>query len=213
ALVAYGHSVEEHFMAVPGQLAGTAVAVVVLVVAALGRGRWAPAGSGTPRGRTGARLRGRRPGPGAGPSAPEPAAAAAVGPVSAPPPWGVGLAALMVGSLFLGTEHVPGWWSAVAAAALLALAVTVGRRWSRRPGWEPRHRLGAAGGALLAYAWTGFVAVPESAPKQTADYVANAVMAAGAVLLFISAARATARQARAATAIGRGAGGRRAWGG
>ncbi|MEU7133650.1 DUF998 domain-containing protein [Streptomyces sp. NPDC046261] len=177
ALVAYGHYLEERFVAAPWQLAGTAVAVVTLIAVALCRGRRAARG----------------------PHELRPSGA------GAPGPWAVGLAASAAGSLFTATEQVPGWWRALAAAALPAVALVVGTRWCRRPGWGPRQQVAAAGGALLAYAGTGFFTTPESAPKQAADYGANAALAAGAVLLLICATRATARataQAGSALRVG-----------
>ncbi|MFI9202332.1 DUF998 domain-containing protein [Streptomyces sp. NPDC053048] len=115
---------------------------------------------------------------------------------AAPAPWAAGAGALVAGSLFLVTEFLPGWWGFAVAVGLTAVAVAWGTRWSRRADWGPRHRLALASGALLAYAWTGFVTQPESAPKQAADYVANAVLATGAVLLIQCARRRVAGRKR-----------------
>jgi hypothetical protein len=46
---------------------------------------------------------------------------------------------------------------------------------------------------LLAYAGGAFTTRPESAPKEGADYVVNAVLAIAAVLVLIIAVRRTRR--------------------
>lgn len=76
------------------------------------------------------------------------------------------------------------------AGMLLLFAVGSGLlwRWSKRPGWSEQHRLAAAGGLLLTYAWYGFVQVP-SVPGTSPliDTAGNVVFAACAVgLLFFA---------------------------
>jgi peptidoglycan/LPS O-acetylase OafA/YrhL len=110
---------------------------------------------------------------------------------AAPSPWLVGAVALVASVLFLQTELPPGWWKAVAAAVLLIGMSILVRRWSRREGWDMRHRLALAAGALLAYAGGAFSTRPESAPKQGADHVVNAALAIAAVVVLIIAVRRT----------------------
>ncbi|KNB49773.1 hypothetical protein [Streptomyces caatingaensis] len=107
-------------------------------------------------------------------------------------PWVLGTATLIAGSLFLFTDSLPGWWSATAALALVTAAAVIGHRCA----WSPCHRLALAGGALLAYAWTGFFEVPESAAggKGAVDYAANGVLAAGAVVVLAVAVRRVGRR-------------------
>ncbi|MCO5998910.1 hypothetical protein [Actinoallomurus rhizosphaericola] len=110
-------------------------------------------------------------------------------PGAAPRPVVVGGIAFAASYAFLSTADLPGWWSVAAAVALLAAAIIIGGRWSRKHGWGRMHRLALTAGALLTYAWTGLGMRPESGPKRTADYVMNAVLALGAVLLVACAIR------------------------
>jgi hypothetical protein len=70
---------------------------------------------------------------------------------------------------------------------LLLLALLGGAvwRWSRRPGWGPRHRFALVAGALATYGWWSFVQVP-SVPGSTPaiDLAGNAVFAGGAAGLL-----------------------------
>jgi hypothetical protein len=106
-----------------------------------------------------------------------------------PKPWIVGVVAFAAASLFLNTVDLPGWWSAVAAATLLAVTITVMSRWCRQHGWGREHRLALAAGAILTYAWVGFGMTPETAAKTTGDYVVNTLLALGSVALVALAAR------------------------
>ncbi|MGH3376461.1 MAG: hypothetical protein ACRDP6_17155 [Actinoallomurus sp.] len=111
-----------------------------------------------------------------------------------PGPWAIGALALAAAALFLQTARLPGWWSAACAAALIVAASAGVIRWSRHGEWGRSHRLALAGGALLAYAGGSFATSPESAPKQGADYVVNAVLAVAAIgLLLVAARRSSSR--------------------
>jgi hypothetical protein len=121
---------------------------------------------------------------------------------TAPSPLLVGAVALVAAALFLQTEQPPGWWGAAAAAGLIVVTWAAVARWSRRRGWDLRHRLALAGGALLAYAGGGFTTSPESAPKQGMDYVANAVLATAAVILLTLAVRRQSAASRPRTEAG-----------
>jgi hypothetical protein len=108
---------------------------------------------------------------------------------SAPRPWIAGVVAFAAGGGFMLTADLPDWWSVVAAVLVLAVTITLAGRWSRQAGWGRGHRLALAVGALLTYAWVGFGMRPESGPKTPGDYVLNAALAAGAVVLVVLAAR------------------------
>jgi hypothetical protein len=67
-------------------------------------------------------------------------------------------------------------------------------RWSRREGWSAAQRLALAGGALLTYAWVGFVLSALLLGRTGAvDLIGNAVFAAGAVVLLAAATRKVRR--------------------
>jgi hypothetical protein len=92
---------------------------------------------------------------------------------------------------FLKSETWAGTAFSVVVAATAAVLVA---RWSRRPGWGDRHRLAVAGGALLTYAWAGFVLSFLLGRTDPVHYVGNAVLAAAAVaLLSVTAHRLPAR--------------------
>jgi hypothetical protein len=71
--------------------------------------------------------------------------------------------------------------------AIEVFAVVVLVTWSRRPVWTRMHALAAAGGALLTYAWHAFPESPVMDAPRTTDLVGNAILAALAVVLLISA--------------------------
>ncbi len=64
--------------------------------------------------------------------------------------------------------------------------------WSRRGGWDARHRLALAGGVALAYAWHAFAQPVSLGQNVRIVRVSNGVFAAGLVLLLVVAARRTA---------------------
>jgi hypothetical protein len=76
---------------------------------------------------------------------------------------------------------------AVVAAGLVA-------RWSRRAGWGHRHRLALAGGALLTYAWGGFLLSFLLGRTDPIHYLGNAVLAAAAVALLTVTVRRLRRE-------------------
>jgi hypothetical protein len=111
---------------------------------------------------------------------------------AAPGPWLAGASALVASSLFMLTEMLPGWVR-VAACLLLVVAFSVAvRRWSRRTGWGPVHRLALAGGAVATYAWLGIVMEPESGPRTGLDHIGSGIIAGTAIgLLALAAWRLT----------------------
>ena len=86
-------------------------------------------------------------------------------------------------------------WLGVAFGLLLVAMMTgVATRWSRREGWSAAHRLALDGGALLTYAWVGFVLSALLLGRTGAvDLIGNAVFAAGAVVLLAAATRKVRR--------------------
>jgi hypothetical protein len=109
-----------------------------------------------------------------------------------PNPWLLGVLALVAGSAILLLPQQWGWW---AVAAILI--VELGAAWavfafSRHEGWSMRHKLALASGAVLAYAWHGFIEVPAIGGTGPAVRVGNAVFALSAVVLIAYTARKTA---------------------
>ncbi|WP_206442454.1 hypothetical protein, partial [Streptomyces boncukensis] len=167
ALVFAGNYAEEHFLASPAQLAGIAAVIAGLVAAAF-------------------RIRGRR----------LPAL-----PGTAPAPRRVALAALAVTSAYWGplnliTADWFEWPGVLIWCAATALGVRCVSRWSRRDGWDARHRFALAAGAVLTYAWVSFPVRPESGGSLVSDLSSNAVFAAVAGALLLVAARASREGSR-----------------
>ncbi len=105
----------------------------------------------------------------------------------APNPWLVGIVSFVAASLFFAA---PESWPGVAWKLVLIAAIAfVFARWSRRMDWGAAHRLAAAGGALLTYAWGGFVLTTLFNPGDTVAYIGNLIFALGAIGLLVAAAR------------------------
>lgn len=107
----------------------------------------------------------------------------------APNPWLVGVVAFVASSLFFARSES---WMGVAFGLLLVAVMTVLiTRLSRREGWGAAHRLALAGGALLTYAWGGFVCASLVGHTGAVDRIGNVIFASGAMMLLIIAARKT----------------------
>ena len=115
----------------------------------------------------------------------------------APGPWPVGAVALVVTSLVMARqflpESVPAWLVAAGWTGLVAAAGALVLRWSRSRGWDDRHRLALAGGALLTYVWVGVVQASYLDVSRAEARLGNVVLGTGAVVLLILAARRTGR--------------------
>jgi hypothetical protein len=108
-------------------------------------------------------------------------------PGRAPSPWLVLAAALVAGAVFLLGFGLP-TWPAVAALLLAPAAMTWAvRTWSGRDGWDHRHRLALAAGALLTYAWHSFLMTPVLGDGPVVTPVSHAVFALAAVGLLAAA--------------------------
>jgi len=121
---------------------------------------------------------------------------------AAPDPWLVGALTLVLTSALLCLVMFwPGalsqWLSVAAWCVVAATLATLIGRWSRYRGWGAAHRLGAAAGALLTYAWVAFPHQPVSggsgAHAYAVDLLGNTVFALFAVVLIVLAARTVRR--------------------
>ncbi|MEV4356300.1 hypothetical protein [Nonomuraea sp. NPDC049625] len=147
-----------HFLASVPQLVSIVVIVVLLVVAAF-----------------------RLPRPG---RAPEWATG------RAPSPWLVLGAALVAGLVFeLQTviQGLPVWLTIAGLVAAEAGIAWAALTWSAREGWDGRHRMALAGGALLTYAWHAFFSHPLVPSSLGLDLASHLVFGLGAVALLVVA--------------------------
>lgn len=101
--------------------------------------------------------------------------------------WLAGGFSLVLSSLFMLTESLPGWTKVAACLFLILVFFTGVFLWSQRSDWSALHRLASAGGGMLTYAWLGVVMEPESGPKSVFDSAGSVFLALGAVALFIIA--------------------------
>jgi len=215
-----------HFMASPAQLTTAAVVAVALIVIAFRLPRTAapaPAAS-APAAPASAAPALAAPAPAAGAvpahtvvaatsagSAPAAAAPGASAPVvssavaasgRAPRPGVVLVAILGAGFVLFVGDALPAVFGAILLAVALAGAGLVILRWSRMPGWDGRHRLATAAGALLTYAWHSFLMQPVVKSSPTLVVVSHAVFALAAVLLLLfEARRVRARQVTPASVV------------
>jgi hypothetical protein len=121
------------------------------------------------------------------------------GPQQAPSPWVAGVTAFVLTGAFMSMTRLAYTLKLSAVVLILVyfllygLAVLAVSRWSRRIGWNAEHRFALAAGALLTYAWYGFV----QAPPDALDLVGQAIFALLALGVLILAGR----QVRTASSV------------
>jgi hypothetical protein len=176
------------FMASWPQLITVAVVTLALIVAAFAIPRRAAAAPVLPAGTVSADS------PAGSAGSPGPAGAKV-----APAPWTVLALTLAAGALIMLSfrlDAVPGVLGMLVAFAGVTAAI---RAWSKRAGWDGRHRLAAAAGAVLTYAWHSFTLSPLGGDGPIVTPVSKVVFAlAAVVLLGLEAQRV--RRRRASTA-------------
>lgn len=113
-----------------------------------------------------------------------------------PPAWLLGLASLVVTSgvttlWYLAKDAMPSWPYVALVLATYAAGLPLVRHWSRQRGWGRPHQLALAAGALVTYAWQGFVTSHMLEPASPAvTLVSHVVFALGAlVLIAVTAVR------------------------
>jgi hypothetical protein len=117
--------------------------------------------------------------------------AQAADPRKAPSPWIAGGTAFVLTGAFMAMTRLSYALKLPAVVLILAYFLLYGLaglavwRWSRRIGWNAEHRFALAAGALLTYAWYGFV----QAPHDALDLVGQAIFALLALGLLIVASR------------------------
>ncbi|WP_433516846.1 hypothetical protein ACQP2T_15600 [Nonomuraea sp. CA-143628] len=116
----------------------------------------------------------------------------------APAPWLVLVVTLVAGALFEAPNLLLG--DQVGLGIALLAGVEVGMTalvlfWSARRGWDGRHRMALAGGALLTYVWQAFFSGPVVPSTPLINLVSHIVFGLGALVLLAFAARRVATSA------------------
>ncbi len=103
----------------------------------------------------------------------------------APAAWTVLALTLVAGAVFmLGSKILPTWPAVAVVSAEYVAVVWAVLAWSRRAGWDDRHRLALAAGALLTYAWHAFTTRPVVGDGPVITPVSHAVFALAALVLL-----------------------------
>jgi hypothetical protein len=112
-------------------------------------------------------------------------------PRQAPNPWVAGGVAFVLTSAFMAVTRLsyalklPAGVLILVYFLLYGLALFAVWHWSRRIGWSAEHRFALAAGALLTYAWYGFV----QASHDALDMIGQAIFALLALGVIILASR------------------------
>jgi hypothetical protein len=122
-----------------------------------------------------------------------PKSRASEGSEPAPNPWIVGVAALLLTSLFEITPNVWGWGAVACYFALDMVAIAAFSVCSRRVGWNGLHRLALVGGAALTYAWHAFFQAPVTGGSAMLNLISHLVFGFGLLIFLWFAARRTSR--------------------
>ena len=103
-----------------------------------------------------------------------------------PRPWLVGVAAFLLSS---GYFLLPASWRGLAASVKIIVGTALVVAWlSRRTGWHAGHRIALATGALMTYAWAGFLLTAIKHHNDPVAFVGNGVLAVAAMALGAAAA-------------------------
>jgi hypothetical protein len=113
---------------------------------------------------------------------------AAVRPGRAPAPWLVLLTTLVAGALVMIGIRLPAVPGVIAMLAAYGGTTAAILLWSGRAGWDGRHRLAAAAGAVLTYAWHSFLLRPLGGDGPVITPVSKVVFAVAAVTLLAAEA-------------------------
>jgi hypothetical protein len=109
-----------------------------------------------------------------------------------PRPRLLGVAAFVLASSYF---VLPATWLGVTLTiTIVALAAGLVARLSRRAGWQTRHQVALATGALLTYAWAGFLITSLKHDSSPVAFAGNGVFTAAALALIVLARRAASAQ-------------------
>jgi sulfite exporter TauE/SafE len=104
-----------------------------------------------------------------------------------PRPWLVGVAAFVLSSAYF---VLPATWRGVLLTIkIVLLTAWLVSRLSRRAGWQTRHQVALAAGALVTYAWAGFLITNLKHDNDRVAFAGNGVFTLAALALIVVALR------------------------
>ena len=104
-----------------------------------------------------------------------------------PRPWLAGVAAFLVSSCYF---LLPANWPGVAASVMIIAGTALLVAWlSQRAGWHAGHRTALAAGALMTYAWAGFLLMAIKHHGDPVGFAGNALLTGAAIVLSAIAAK------------------------
>jgi hypothetical protein len=103
-------------------------------------------------------------------------------------PWPLGVGSFVAASLFFAKPE--SWVGVIIGVVILCMAWLLVSYWSSHQWWSIRHQFALVAGALLTYAWGGFVMTLILRPDDSIAWIGNVLFALMAiVLLFVIAKR------------------------
>ncbi|GGD96547.1 hypothetical protein [Paenibacillus nasutitermitis] len=100
-----------------------------------------------------------------------------------PKPWPLGAGAFVVASLFFMKPE--SWAGVIIGILILCIVSPLVAHWSRQQGWSLRHQFALVAGALLTYAWGGFVMTTMLWPDDILAWIGNVLFSLIAIVLLI----------------------------
>jgi hypothetical protein len=104
-----------------------------------------------------------------------------------PKPWPLGVGTFVVASIFFARPE--SWTGVIMGIFILCIVSPLVAHWSRQQGWSLRHQFALVAGALLTYAWAGFVLTMLFWSDEAIAWIGNVLFALIAIVLLIVTAK------------------------
>jgi hypothetical protein len=107
-------------------------------------------------------------------------------------PWPLGIGSFAASSLFFAKPE--SWIGVILGIIILCIAWLLVRHWSSYQGWSIQHQFALVAGAVLTYAWGGFMVTWLLWPDNSIAWIGNVLFALIAIALLIVTAKRIRRQ-------------------
>jgi hypothetical protein len=104
-----------------------------------------------------------------------------------PKPWPLGVGTFVVASIFFAKSE--SWTGVIVGIFILCIVSLLVAHWSQQQGWSLQHQFALVAGALLTYAWGGFVMTALLWPDDSIAWIGNVLFALIAIVLLIVTAK------------------------